>query len=114
MELAADYDAAAEQYREALEVSPVETDVLLDLGRSLLALGDAQQARNQFNAYLTVYPHEPRARVGLAKAMVQLGQVEEAARHLDAALAVWSEAEAGFQPAIEARKLRSELGAASG
>ena len=92
---------------------PVDTEGMLDLGRSYLALGDVQRAQDQYDAYLRMYPQEPRARVGLAKVMINLGEMEEAVGHLDDALAVWAEAEPGFQPAIEARRLRAELGGSS-
>lgn len=72
-----DYAAAAADYEEYIQVRPGDTEGRLGLGRSLLILGNAEEAIDHLWVAYDARPQEDARAELLAEAMYQAGQTQE-------------------------------------
>lgn len=109
LELRGACDEALPYYREALELSPAQRGVHLELGRCYRKLGNFEEALDHLTRRLEVRPFSPEAHYEIALVYAERGDRDKALEHLRTALDVWSEAEPGYEPAREARDKLAEL-----
>ena len=80
------FEASAEAFRQALEVDPEHAPAHLNLGRTLLALGETDAGEASVHRSLELDPGQPRAYQLLAQAKLQAGDPAAARAHLQHAL----------------------------
>ncbi|MDT0633105.1 tetratricopeptide repeat protein [Rubrivirga litoralis] len=95
-------------YEALVEEKPSGSGTWRRLGEAQAAAGDQAGAQKSLDRALRLMPANPKAHLALARLLRD--RPAEARRHLGAALAAWSEADAGFRPAQEARALLRQLG----
>ncbi len=109
LELRGELEEAIVAYERALELRPSHFGWQLDIGRCYRRLGQYDKAIDHLQRGLNVEPYAPRTNLELARVYKEMGRDREAAEHLDRALKTWENADSSYEPAREARALRSEL-----
>lgn len=79
------------------------------LAEYLQRSGDAAGARQILEEHLITRPADPHANLTLTKVLRQQQETDAAKRSLQIALDAWSQADAGFAPAQEARELAEQF-----
>jgi protein O-mannosyl-transferase len=80
------YEEAAEQYGEAVRISPDYLDARMNLGITLGRLDHADAAAEQFCFLLKVKPDSAEVRFNLGIVLERLGRIDEAVAQLDRAV----------------------------
>jgi Flp pilus assembly protein TadD len=83
------YDQAAERYRQALQLSPTDSDALIGSGALALRAGDFRQAVAQLSQAANLVPNDVNFLL-LAQALRKSGQATDAARAVASAQKVSS------------------------
>jgi len=109
-ELEGDCEAGLEKYSAALELNPSQAALHTKIGRCERKLGRLEEAAASLERTLQVRPADAEALLELALVREEAGDREGALERVDAALEVWAEADPGFEPAAEARALKTRLG----
>ena len=78
-------EAAAAQYREALELEPATTHALYGLGQLALARGEPERAAEHLEAAVAIAPQHGEVHTLLAQVYRRLGRADDAERELLAA-----------------------------
>ena len=104
LELHGDCDGALPEYRRAMELRPGSIGWIRDLARCLRNLGRLDEAASELESVLQQGAF-PLHLLELAKVENERGDVDAALAHLDGVLEIWSEADAEYGPAQEARTL---------
>ncbi|MFQ5528836.1 MAG: tetratricopeptide repeat protein [Gemmatimonadota bacterium] len=104
-----DCTRALDSYEQASELSPRETEYRATRLACFTSLERWDQAEPQVTYLLEQQPGYAKFRLLIARYHVARGQTDEAIDHLEAALGFWSEADANYIPAQEARALLAEL-----
>jgi len=86
LERAGKHDAAINQFRAALALSPKDFDIHLALARALLALKRLPEAEMEFRAATAIKPDDVAAALGLAQTLEAQQKYQAAADELDAYL----------------------------
>lgn len=107
--LRGDCARALDRYAEALALEPTKVEIHTDAGRCELSLGRLDEAEASLERTLQVRPADPKALFELARVKAEAGDRQGALEQVEAALEVWANADAGFEPAAEARALRARL-----
>ena len=107
-ELAGDHASALANYRRALDTDGVSTPHR-SIGRVLRKLGRLDEAEAALREALRLVPADPRSHLELARILERKLDAAGAVEHLRLALAAWASADAGFQPARDAREKLAEL-----
>jgi DNA-binding winged helix-turn-helix (wHTH) protein len=84
LDLAWRFDAAEQQYRQALAATPDDADALFLHGWHRLALGDPEAAIERFRQAIALQPHAPLLRAMLARALAHAGRCDAALDELQA------------------------------
>ncbi len=108
-ELRGDCEGALPLYDRALELDPTASRWRTSAARCLRALGRLDQAAAELDEALRSRPFAPEALVELARVEIDRGSRDAAVAHLEKALLVWAEADAGYQPAEDARAALAAL-----
>jgi tetratricopeptide (TPR) repeat protein len=82
----AKYHEAASHFRRVLELKPDHALAHMNLGRTLLALGQRDEGLKELRAAVTSKPEEARPHFFLAEALADTGQIEEGRQHLELAM----------------------------
>ena len=77
-----DYAAAEREYAEAERLDPRNGQVMLEIGKLLVARGELEQARIRFEKAVEYMPDAAAVHYQLGLVYRRLGQVEKAQRHL--------------------------------
>lgn len=101
-----------DNYVEAVELWSTWPPHRLWLARCLTSLQRWDEAEAEVDWLLARYPGYARYRLLAARLHAARGDVDDAIAELEVALAIWSEADADYRPAAEARALLAELRAA--
>jgi tetratricopeptide (TPR) repeat protein len=109
-ELEGDCELGLEKYSAALELNPARAGVHTKIGRCERKLGRLDEAAASLARTLKVRPADAEALLELALVREEAGDREAAQEQVEAALEVWAEADPGFEPAAEARALKTRLG----
>ena len=104
-----DCSRALASYDRASTLSPLGALYRASRLRCLTTLGRWKDAETEVAWLLERIPGNARYRLDVARYHVARGQTDEATTHLEAALGFWSEADADYIPAREARALLAEL-----
>jgi tetratricopeptide (TPR) repeat protein len=110
LELEGNCARALDRFAESFALLPTKVDAHTDIGRCERKLGRLDDAEASLERVLQVRPADPKALLELARVREEAGDREGALERVEAALAVWAEADAGFEPAVEARALQARLG----
>lgn len=102
-------DTALERYDEATSLDPLAPQIHVARLRCLTALERWGDAGREADWLLERHPGWGTHRLLIARYHVARGQTDEAISHLEAALGFWSDADADYIPAQEARALLEEL-----
>ena len=108
-ELEGECERAVELYESAVELEPTRVVIHTDVGRCERKLGRLEEAAASLGRTLSVHAADPEALLELARVREAQGDREGALERVEAALDVWETADAGFEPAAEARALRGRL-----
>ncbi|KPK59334.1 MAG: hypothetical protein AMS21_10035 [Gemmatimonas sp. SG8_38_2] len=108
-ELKGEYDEARKSYQEALALAPTGITRYRAIARCYRHLGRFELAEENLRKNLHRTPFNPRSHHEMALLYDAMGEPERALEHLAIALDVWSDADPGFKPALEARTKRAEL-----
>ena len=79
---------AEQSYRRALELKPLDADILNNLGVVLRAAGRTAEALERYRQALALDPENAGIHANLGNALSELGQTAEAEQHLRRALAL--------------------------
>ena len=109
-ELEGDCESGLEKYSAALALDPARAGLHTKIGRCERKLGRLDEAAASLAGTLKVRPADAEALLELALVKEEAGDREAALEQVDAALEVWAEADEGFEPAAEARALKTRLG----
>lgn len=105
-----DLELAISHYRESIEKAiKVEPFYRQKLANVLGKTGQDDQALKVLEEGLVVEPLHPELQLEMAKLSYRQGDKAAAGKHLDIALAAWTEADADYEPAIQARQLADQL-----
>jgi len=96
-------------YVEAVELWGTSLPLRLWMARCLTSLERWDEAAAEVDWLLARYPGYARYRLLAARLHAARGDVDDAIAELEVALAIWSEADADYRPAAEARALLAEL-----
>ena len=107
-ERAGEYGPAAEHYRRAMELDR-SLNLHGDAGRALRLAGRLEESEAEVMEALRLVPADPRAHVEMALLLDARGDLDRAAGHLNSALVTWENADAGYEPATQARTKLEEL-----
>ena len=77
-----DYGAAEREYREAERLNPRNGQMMLEMGKLLVARGELEQARLRFEKAAEYMPDAPAVHYQLGLLYRRLGQPEKAQHHL--------------------------------
>jgi tetratricopeptide (TPR) repeat protein len=77
-----EYEAAEQEYRKAEQLNPRNGQVLLEMGKLLVARGDLEQARIRLEKAAEYMPDAPAVHYQLGLLYRRLGQPEKAQEHL--------------------------------
>lgn len=113
LEIRGDCTEAVVSYERTLELWPTSLELHVDLGRCYRKLQRFSESELQLRRLLEVRPYHPLAHYELALVFADSGDREKALEHLRTALEIWSDADAVYEPAREAREKLSELSATS-
>ena len=104
-----DYLNAILNYQKEIDSDPTDVRRLVNISRCYRKLKDYDRAEKFLATTLRILPYYPQAHLELAKISLGAGDYEKAASHLEVALQIWSDADAEFEPAREARALQQQL-----
>jgi tetratricopeptide (TPR) repeat protein len=105
-------DRAVESFREAQELSSGSSRYRAWSAACLTELEDWEAAEAEVDWLLDRFPGDGKIRLLAADLYAGRGRTDDAIAELEIALGYWSEADANFRPAAEARELLAELQAA--
>jgi Tfp pilus assembly protein PilF len=100
---------ALDSYDRAKELAPLGSLYRVSRLRCFIAAKSWSEAQSEVGWLLERQPGSAKIRLEIARYHVARGQTAEAIEHLEVALDVWSEADANYIPAQEARALLKEL-----
>ena len=89
---AGEFDNAAEQYEQALEIDPQYVDAMTNLGVAYYNLGQLDKAIEQYNRAIEIAPDDADIRSNLAAAHVQMHQSTGDPEELDSAVEQYEKA----------------------
>ena len=105
-----DYEKSADNLKIYLQNNPInQTEMMALMGESLLRSNQIQTAKSTYEKILIEFPYHPLANFGMARVELDLEESETAKLYLEKALKGWALADESFEPAIEARKIFSQL-----
>jgi serine/threonine protein kinase/tetratricopeptide (TPR) repeat protein len=107
-ELKGDYEKAILNYQKVLELSPTNTMINKEIGRSYGKLKEFKKAEEHLQKVLKKFPFDPEVHYETAIVYWDWGKKGNALEHLKTALDVWKDADPEFKPAIKAREKLAE------
>jgi len=108
-QLKGEYTKAIESYQKGLEIVPSQGNSLRRIGQCSRKLKQYEKAEKNLQAALKQGPFNPKTNVELALLYLDMDNKEKALNHLKVAVDVWREADEGYKPALQARKLLEQL-----
>jgi tetratricopeptide (TPR) repeat protein len=108
-EIRGEWEEAISAYEEERRLSPMDPTIPLQLGRCYRAKGELQRALTLVLESLETRPSSAPSHLEAARIYRALGRPADAIRHVERALETWEPADAGYEPASEARALLAEL-----
>ncbi|MEK6254697.1 MAG: tetratricopeptide repeat protein, partial [Gemmatimonadales bacterium] len=102
-------DRALESFREARELSPGSSRYRAWSAACLTELERWEEAEKDVTWLLERFPGDGKIRLMVARLYAGQGRTADAIAELEIALGYWSEADANFRPAAEARELLTDL-----
>jgi len=107
-ELKGDYEEAILNYQKTLELTPTDTMINKEIGRSYGKIKQFKKAEEHLQKALTKFPFDPEVHYEIAIVYRDWGKKGKALEHLKTALEVWEDADPEFKPAIKAREKLAE------
>ena len=101
-------EEALKMYIESLEYDPNHYELRKAIGRTQRLLGNHSQSIVIFEDLLKSFPISANRNFELAKSYYADGNRKKALEHLEIVLNVWENADATYNPAIEAREKWSQ------
>ncbi len=103
-ELKGDYEQAVLNYQKVLELTPTNTMINKEIGRSYGKLKEYDKAEEHLQKVLKKFPFDPEVHYEMAVVFWDWGKKHRALEHLKIALDVWKDADPEYKPAIKARE----------
>ena len=107
-EIKGDYEKAILNYQKVLELTPTNTIVNKEIGRSYGKLKKYDKAEEHLQKVLKKFPFDPEVHYEIAVVFWNWGKKHKALEHLKIALDVWKEADPEYKPALKAREKLAE------
>jgi len=103
-ELKGDYEKAILNYRKTLELTPTDTMINKEIGRSYGKMKKFKEAEEHLQKVLKKFPFDPEVHYEIAVVYWDWGKKDRALEHLKITLDVWKDADREYKPAIKARE----------
>jgi len=107
-ELKGDYEEAILNYQKTLELTPTDSMINKEIGRSYGKIKQFKKAEEHLQIALKKFPFDPEVHYEIAVVYWDWGKKGKALEHLKTALEVWKDADPEFKPAIKAREKLAE------
>jgi tetratricopeptide (TPR) repeat protein len=108
-QLKGEYTKAIESFQKGLEIVPSQINSLSRIGQCFRQLKQYEKAEKNLQAALKQEPYHPKINFELGLLYLDMNNKEKALNHMKVAVDVWQDADAGYKPALQARKTLEQL-----
>ncbi|MBN1340872.1 MAG: tetratricopeptide repeat protein [Bacteroidales bacterium] len=108
-EIEGDYETAVKHYEEFLSQQPTSNFINMRIAKCYRLLGQMKKANENIAKALNNFPYHPEINFEASLISFAQGDTSKGMEYLDKALGVWSEADADFKPAGEAKARQKEM-----
>jgi tetratricopeptide (TPR) repeat protein len=111
LEVRGDWNGALRAYQNLLVLEPGALNLNRDIARCLRNLNRLDEAQQAIDKHLAMSPYGAESNIEAARIKLAQQDAAGARMHLDRAALILAQADAGYAPAAEVKKLLGEIGA---